>query len=311
MKKIILITLVLVVAFSLYANGNKDEVFGSPKNLGLNTSARETAPRISADGLSLYFHSDRLGGQGGKDIWVAKRRTVSDAWQQPINLGPIVNTDANESGPCLSSDGLALYFASNRSGGYGYYDLWVATRASVDAEWGTPTNLGNDVNGSAAETSPCIAMDGLELYFSDHIDSIPRTGGLGNADLWVARRPNTRSAWGKPVNLGSVVNSIQVEVNPTLSADGLILFFGSARGGGQGGRDVWVTTRKAPNGEWSVPRNLGPAVNSEYSETRACMSPDGKMLYFNSNRIGGMGGYDLWQTPILSREAFAKAYESR
>jgi OOP family OmpA-OmpF porin len=311
MKKIILIVFILVVGFSLYANGNKEEVFGSPENLGLNTPARENAPCISTDGLSLYFHSDRLGGQGDKDIWVAKRRTVSDAWQQPINLGSTVNTSANEFGPHLSPDGLELYFSSDRSGGYGFYDLWVTTRASVDAEWGTPANIGNDVNSSAAETAPCISMDGLELYFSDHMDSVPRTGGLGSADLWVASRPNTWSAWGKPVNLGSVVNSVKAEVNPTLSADGLILFFGSTRGGGQGGRDVWVTTRQTLDGEWCVPRNLGPSVNSEYSETRACMSPDGTMLYFNSNRIGGMGGYDLWQIPILSREAFAKAYESR
>jgi Tol biopolymer transport system component len=86
---------------------------------------------------------------------------------EPVNLGPIINSDSSDYGPCISADGLELYFSSERTGGFGAVDIWVSTRQSVNDPWGPPTNLGPTVNSSYNEAYPSISSDGLTLYFSD------------------------------------------------------------------------------------------------------------------------------------------------
>ena len=93
----------------------------------MNTEASDGAPGISSDGRVLFF-SDFFGprpnGQGGSDIWMTMRTTTSDPWGEPMNLGPTINSSANDQGPEISVDGSTLYFFSRRSGGYGDFDLW-------------------------------------------------------------------------------------------------------------------------------------------------------------------------------------------
>ena len=110
---------------------NANFVFSEPINLGPAVNAPfswQGEPSISADGLSLYFVSNRLGGSGDSDLWVATRPTTDDDWGLPINLGSTVNSIAKDENPCISADGLELYFASNRSGSYGGHDIWVTRR---------------------------------------------------------------------------------------------------------------------------------------------------------------------------------------
>lgn len=284
------------------------DVFGAHENLGLNTVFREGGSCIQPDGLSLYFHSNREGGQGETDLWVAKRTSVASAWQAPVNLGPTINTVTNEYNPSLSPDGLVLYFSSDRPGGYGEYDLWVSVRASEDKEWGEAINLGASVNSQRSEISPSISRDGLQLFFSDLEGYIPRTGGIGDSDLWLVSRSATSAAWGKPVNLGPVVNSAQTDVNPILSHDGLMLFFSSDRGGGQGWNDIWVSSRPTTDAEWGVPKNPGPGVNCKHDDNYLCMSTDYTMLYLCSARYGGKGGGDIWQIPVVSATGFLEFF---
>ncbi|MEJ2702038.1 MAG: M56 family metallopeptidase, partial [Sedimentisphaerales bacterium] len=124
-----------------------ERVFGNPINLGspVNSFANEFGPRISADGLELYFNSYRPGGLGQADLWVTTRKTKADPWGEPVNLGPTVNSPSGEGAPCISADGLSLYFSSERPGGYGGSDLWVTTRQTRTAPWGKPINLGPTV----------------------------------------------------------------------------------------------------------------------------------------------------------------------
>jgi hypothetical protein len=100
-------------------------------NLGptVNTSAEDATPSISADALSLFFMSTRSGGYGGWDLWVTTRATKDGDWGTPVNLGPTVNSSANEFQPDISSDASALYFCSNRPGGVGGYDIWQVSIA--------------------------------------------------------------------------------------------------------------------------------------------------------------------------------------
>lgn len=83
---------------------------------------------IRSDGLELIFTSDRPGGMGGLDLWVSTRHTTHDRWSEPVNLGPPVNSVADERGPGLSSDDMTLFFSSDRPGGSGLGDLWKSVR---------------------------------------------------------------------------------------------------------------------------------------------------------------------------------------
>jgi len=214
-----------------------NDPWSEPVNLGptVNSSASEAHPDISANDRELYFRSPRPGGFGGHDLWVTTRATVSDPWEPPVNLGSIVNTSSRDSIPNISADGLSLFFASNRPGGSGGYDLWVTTRATTEDEWGTPVNLGPTVNSSYWEEEPCISADGLALFFS----SERPPGEYLSGDIWVATRPTTNDEWGEPVNLGPNVNTSYVDTAPDISADGSILYFHSDRPGGFSGRDLY------------------------------------------------------------------------
>jgi hypothetical protein len=101
------------------------------------------------------------------------------------------------------------------------------------------------------------------------------------------------------VNLGPTVNSPAWEGGPTISADGLALCFWSDRPGGYGLNDLWLTTRKAIHEGWGTPVNLGPMVNTPAYEDPGSISADGRLLFFDSDRSGGVGGDDLWQVPIV------------
>ena len=118
-----------------------DFIFEAPTNLGpsINSVHAEGEPYISADGLSLYFSSNRPVGFGAADIWVSRRASISEPWGDAANLGSQINTSYVDATNTLSADGLSLYFTSNRPGGSGSNDIWVSTRVSVTASWGTPT----------------------------------------------------------------------------------------------------------------------------------------------------------------------------
>jgi hypothetical protein len=164
----------------------KDNPWSTPVNLGhpVNSPSNEFGPGISADGLSLYFCSDRAGGYGIDDIWVSTRATIDGPWQEPVNLGPKVNCSAREQMLSISADGRTLFFSDSallpfRPGGNGGGDLWVTRRATVSDPWGTPVNLGPTVNSSFFDGAPSILADGSTLYFMSG-----RPGGYGSWDLW-------------------------------------------------------------------------------------------------------------------------------
>ena len=299
MKKVISIVLVLVLCMVVEVV-KADFTFGTPTKVpNVNSSSRDLKPSVSADGLSLFFTSNRPGGVGGLDIWVATRETTNDPWGEPVNLGS-TNSSAWESGS-ISYDGLSLYFSSTRSrGSNANADIWVTTRDTIHNEWGTPMNLGPTVNSSADQCYISISADGLALYFSSN-----RSGGYGNYDLWVTTRETTDEGWGTPVNLGATVNTSAFEVDPSISADGRILFFtvGANNCGsrcGYGGTEIWMTKRATTDDPWGEPVNLGSIINSSAFEDYPNVSADGSTLFFRYSLAGRYSGGDIWQAPIIT-----------
>ena len=148
-------------------------------------------------------------------------------------------------------------------------------------EWTEPVNLGAPVNSAGNEFNPSLSPDGLSLYFN----TPNRPGGLGQGDIWVARRECTGCPWGEPRNL-HVINTMFGEGGPSISIDGHLLFFGSNRPGTLGNTDLWASRREDVHDDfaWGPPVNLGPGVNTAEADGNADYVPAGSAsdgnLYF-------------------------------
>lgn len=272
------------------AHAKADFIFGEPVNLGptINSTGNETGPCISSDNLELYFTANRPGGSGLADLHVATRQTTSEPWGVPTNLGPMVNSWANDFRASISGNGLSLYFTSDRPSTYGgFLEIWVTTRPTKDDPWGWPVSLGPNVNSTGDDGWPSISADELTLYFG--------SGG----DLHVSTRSTTDEEWGVPVDLGPPLNGPNRDLYASISSDNRVLFFSSDRAGTYGGWDIWMTTRKTTEENWGAPINLGPPVNTSVLDYAPSIAADGSVLYFHSTRSGGYGERDIWQAPII------------
>jgi WD40 repeat protein len=201
----------------------------------MNTASNEGSPFLAASNLALYFYSDRLGGVGGRDIYVAKRLLPVGSF---LNPSPVANVNdvAMDHLPRLSADERTLVFTSTRAGGQGGADLWVATRSSTLFSFGTPVPIAG-VNSAANEESGNLSADGLSIVFDS-----TRAGGLGGHDLWLATRSDDAAPFGEAVNLAGL-NTSADEVNVLMSEDGNELFFSSNRGDGST-YQVWRGLRR-------------------------------------------------------------------
>ena len=294
------LVLVGIIAISVISSRSvkADFTFGEPINLGpmLNSPAMDITPTLTADGLELYFMTQRALELDS--IWFTRRATTSDAWGQ---LEPISLPDASTGQywePDISADALSLYLTSNGrpDDRYGGSDIYVATRITKSDAWSQPVNIGPVVNTSFSEACPDISSDGLTLYFSgDPWDP--------ESDIWITTKQatgrNQESYWSEPQNLGSVINSSNMDAAPFVTADGLVLLFHSNRPGGYGDYDLWMARRDSRDDEWRIPLNLGPTVNSGNADASPEISPNGSVLFFSSNRPGGSGDFDIWQAPII------------
>jgi len=159
----------------------------------------------------------------------------------------------------------------------------------VGDPWGEPTNIGKTVNSDKGDYVGSLAPDGLTLFFPSS-----RSGGVGEADIWMSRRASLSEPWGKPTNLGPTINTDSTESDGRITADGLTLIFGSRLSAYPYDHVIWMatrTTRNQPFGERAV---LGANLTSGKTEGGATLSADGRELYFHSNRRDGRGGWDLW-----------------
>ena len=258
-----------------------------------NGASLDGCPFVSRDGKTFYMASNRPGGSGGIDIWVSTRASADDPWGAPVNVGPPVNSSANDFCPTISRDGHRFYFVSNRPGGCGGDDIYT-TRLRANG-WDPVANLGCDVNTAANEASPFPlpqSTTGPVLYFSSTVS--------GAGDLYLSEWKGG-AFHGRELVPG--VNTASVEGQPNVRRDGLELFFFSNRPGSLG-NDIYSASRGSTGDDWATPVNLGPAVNgvTPSSETRPSLSWDGTTLYFGSNRAGGDGDADHY---VTTRERLA------
>ncbi len=289
-------TSLLMVALALVSPAGAQQFsdWSAPSNLGpiVNSGSGEQTPVVSRDGLSLYFGSDRLGGFGGVDIWVAQRASVDDPWGPPINLGSNINTSGTENAPALSPDEHWLFFQSTRPGGFGQNDIYVSRRHDRRNDfWGPAENLGGGVNTSSQERGAEYFEDPktgtVTLYFNSN-----RPGGIGGNDIYASTlQPD--GTFG-PAALVEELSSPADDQALTIRRDGLEVIIASNRLGTSGDLDLWVATRASTSDAWSTPAHLGSILNSAAAEAGVALSKKATALYFHSGRPGGFGGFDIY-----------------
>jgi hypothetical protein len=272
-----------------------------PVNLGpdVNSPDNDMGAALSKDRLSLYFASNRPGGFGLADIFVSQRISEEAPWGLPVNLGPVVNSAAEDTIPNLSRDGHWLYFMSRRPGslpnaaGVLSFDIWVSYREHVhdDFDWQPPMHLEPPVNSPSFDQSP---------FFLDNDDiSVPqlfftRTTAITGNDILVSNLlPD--GTFGSPTPVLEL-NTPLSDAGASVRFDGLEIFFFSRRAGGFGNSDLWTARRNTPFDSWSTPVNLGPLVNSVDLDFDPHVDSSREALYFTSSRTGGFGGQDLYVT---------------
>lgn len=248
----------------------------------INSPGGEESFRMTPDGRMAVLVSNREGSYGNGDVWYCFWDSVSHSWSEPQNCGPNVNTMIEDLGPCLSPDGQKLYYVQyGRPGGYGGWEIWVSTWDSLSLEWGVPENPGPTINMSGSEWGPFVSPDGFKLYFSNawgiwvsdwngstwetptlldttvngwHSESHPsvtadnetlyftRWGGP-NLTYYICVSQRTGTGWGTTHLLPPHVSDSGGAGQSYVTPDGSKLYFISARDGGMGSGDVWVSER--------------------------------------------------------------------
>jgi Tol biopolymer transport system component len=253
------------------------------RNDVVSSDQNDSAPALSADGLSLYFTSDRPGSAGDFDLYVARREHAADAFSPPTPIDEI-NTPANEDTPFVTPDGLTLYFSSNRPGGLGAIDLYVARRSSPTGKFGPPVNLAAlNAPAPARQFSARLAADGRTMYFA--------SDRAGSIDIYRAiEEPPGHFSAPEPV---AEVDTAYDDASPWPSRDGLALYFASNRAAG-GTADLWVARRAHTTDRFGAPEPLA-GVNSDSFDGEPSMSAEGCTLFFSSARPGSSGETDIWE----------------
>lgn len=169
------------------------------------------------------------------------------------------------------------------------------------SDWEPVVPIGAPINSEYDDQAAVLSKDERTIYFSSN-----RPGSInGSRDIWVSTRRNKNSAWGTPVNLGPVINSSGTELVRSLTSDGRHLLYQSDRSaGGFGLADIWVISRRHVNNAsgWGAPVNLGSVINTQYTELASnyLFADSGRVskLFFSSNKPGGFGGPDIYESAI-------------
>lgn len=279
--------------FSAWGAAQKiDEIGGNSSEL--NTTALDGCPIESPDGLSLYMASNRPGGHGLLDIWVATRPSQDAPWGAPENLPAPINSAADDFCP-TPVRGKGLFFVSRRvTAGVtcGQGDIYF-TRRNPAHGWSDPEHLAcapAGPNSELDEQGPSrVEIDGKDLLFFSRSSAAPAVPG----DIFVSEK--LADGYGPAAAVASLNDPTANDIQPNVRKDGREVVFSSNRAGGAGSQDIWAATRESTDDPWSAPQNLGAAVNTGAAESRPSLSWRGEQLLFG-RAPGTEGSSDVYVT---------------
>jgi hypothetical protein len=229
---------------------------------------------------------------------IASSKFAQNAIKNPLiiekkSMGDTVNFLGTQYFPVMTADDETLIFTGlteNRD-----ENIYIthrkpnggATNGRATYGWDAPEEISKSINTANNEGTCSVSADGRTLVFT----ACNRQDGFGSCDLYIAHKDG--KDWSAPINLGQQVNTRDWESQPSLSADGHILYFASDRKGGQGKRDIWMTHLDDKK-QWTTPKNLGNTINTSDDENAPFIHANGRTLFYASNGLTGMGGFDIF-----------------
>ncbi len=247
----------------------------------INTSASELRPVISGDEKTLVFVRTLKFYNA---IFLV--RLKDGTWSDPVNLNPEIGSDGDFYPTSLSFSGDELYLVRDNGGNK---DIYLSRL--VDGKWTKAVSLGNKINSLSDESHAAITEKGNKLYIASD-----RKGGRGGVDIWLSAKDKT-GQWGKPKNLGKVVNTSFDEAAPYPIKNGNVLFFSSKGHFNMGGFDIFYAVLS--NRKWGTPVNIGSPVNDTGDNTNYMPTPDGHSGYLSRYPEPGAPA-DIFKITILS-----------
>jgi hypothetical protein len=199
-----------------------------PIGPAINTPKHEATINLSADGQKLLIYKDEAGG----NIYVSELK--GSEWGAPVLLEAPVNGPNWEPHACFTSDNRAIYFVSDRPGGFGGRDIYKCLRLP-NGKWGPAQNLGEKINTKYDEDGIFIHPDGKQIYFSSKGHQ-----SMGGFDIFTSKIDDENGYWSEPVNYGYPVNTTDDDVFLITSVDGKRAYFSSDKEGGLGEKDIYM-----------------------------------------------------------------------
>lgn len=197
--------------------------------------------------------------------------------------------------PVLTADGKQILFTKrDGTGNFDKEDIYTSF-TNEDGSWTKPESIAQTINSQFNEGTCSVTADGNILIYT----SCDAPDSEGSCDLYIAYKVN--GSWQRPKNMGKAVNSRSWDSQPSLSADGRILFFSSNRRGGFGGNDIWYSVRQ-DDGSWADAKNLGSTVNTARDEISPFMFFNNEILFFASDGHQGFGGMDIFLSRVKDSE---------
>jgi outer membrane protein OmpA-like peptidoglycan-associated protein len=303
MKKTFHLTILLLFCISttkaqktIVAEKDSIKIEITPLGEEINSSFNDYAPVITADGEELFFTSvrpvtekDIKKGKPVKEmVYYSTFDSNTKKWKTAVPLGENINVPGrNNSNIAISPDGQRLLLYRDDARGNG--DIFESYSEGKD--WTIPKSIAEVINTEFHESSASISSDGRTIYFVSD-----RKGGKGGRDIWQVSI-NSLGKWGKPMNLGRVINTPEDEEAVFIHPDGKTLYFSSKGHKSMGGYDIFKSEFDGEN--WGKPENMGEPINTAEDDLFFVIAASGKIAYYSSNRGGESKNiYEIKFTPI-------------
>jgi Tol biopolymer transport system component len=236
-----------------------------------------SVPSFSPDGNQILW-SSQFRDDGGFPTKVIGSNNKNGIWTEPDFFGAI--PFENSSSAFFAPDGKRIYFTSTSEGSdkeksFGRYDIWYIENSKNG--WTSPKNLGLPVNSPNLETYATLTND-MTLYFMGEIDPEKYLYGIYRSEF-------TDGKYQTPELLPENINTEYLDWTPFIAPDESYLLFSSDRPNSYGNGDLYISY-KNPDNTWTDPVNLGPTINDDSQERFPYVSPDGKYLFYVSNKFG-------------------------
>ncbi len=285
------------------------------ENLGdsINSKYHDYHPSLTADGKTFIFTSRREDSKGGiqlvdghyyEDVYEAKWNPFEEEWGESKPIQGALNSEEFDANCSVAPDGQSILVYKNISSENkkilsptGGGDIYLSKIGST-GRWSAP-KLVEGVNSQAMDGGACYSADGKSIYFISNRGKGIATGrgAQGGKDIWVSNKQED-GTWGKPMNLGDIINTPEDESSVFIHPNGKTLFFASEGHHeiSMGGFDVFRSEFK--DGEWGEPQNMGYPINTFRDEKEIVISTDGKVAWLSTIREEGKKDFDIYEIDL-------------